>query len=259
MSDRNETSLECDLAQAVPALDVRGVSFRYPRAKNTVLTDVTFHVQPGELVGLIGPNGSGKSTLIRTMFDIYAVQSGSIFVLGVNHADSLARMQSLYLSTNDDLPGFLTGEEYVQLFAQMYGVEIDATRFSALLKRYGLSGREHDLIEDYSHGMQKKLQLIVAFLLRAPLTVIDETLNGIDIESLFFAAQDLRDLCDEGHAALLCTHDFAMLERVADRVVLLYNGCIVEDLTVSHIRNEYGSIENLTMEVLGVEWGDDER
>lgn len=141
----------------------------------------------------------------------------------------------------------------------MYGIDIDEGRFLSLLTRYGLAGRERDLIEDYSHGMQKKLQLIVAFLLRVPLTVIDETLNGIDVESLFFAAQDLRDLCNDGRAVLLCTHDFAMLERIADRVVFLYNGCIAQDSAVSAVDDEYGSIENLTMDVLGVEWSMDGR
>lgn len=235
-------------------LRVSHVSFSY-NADRYVLFDVSFDVCPGQVVGLIGANGAGKTTLIKLIFNVLSLKKGEIRVAGSSNRAAPARLSSIYLSTNDNMPGFLTGEEYVHLFESLYGVCHDDTRTSHLLRRYGLFAQRDRLIEDYSHGMKKKLQFVTALVLSRPLTVIDETLNGIDMESLYYAADDIRSQCDADSAVLLCTHDFAMLERIADRIVLVHDGIVEYDGSVDEIHDEYGSIESLTMNKLGIEYG----
>lgn len=235
-------------------LSVSHLSFSYD-ADRYVLFDVSFDVCPGQVVGLIGANGAGKTTLIKLIFNVLSLKKGEIRVAGSSNGRAPARLSGVYLSTNDNMPEFLTGDEYVRLFESLYGVRHDDTRTSQLLQRYGLFAQRNELIEDYSHGMKKKLQFVTALLLNRPLTVIDETLNGIDLESLFYAADDIRSQCGADSAVLLCTHDFAMLERIADRIVLLHDGIVEYDGSVNEIKDEYGSIENLTMSKLGIACG----
>lgn len=102
-------------------------------------------------------------------------------------------------------------------------------------------------MEDYSHGMRKKTQLISAFLMRRPLTVIDETLNGIDIEALYLVEKELARMRSEGCGILLCSHDFLMLERIADRVVFLDYGHVIADTAVSQLRIEGSSVVELVL------------
>jgi ABC-2 type transport system ATP-binding protein len=93
--------------------------------------------------------------------------------------------------------------------------------------------------------MRKKTQLVAALLVRRRLTVIDETLNGVDLEALHLAEQELAGLRDEGRSVLLCTHDFPVLERIADEIVFLDHGRVVFNAPTEGLVDEYGSLERM--------------
>lgn len=232
------------------ALDVRSVGFAYEVGVR-VLEDVSLRVHPGQVVGLVGPNGSGKSTLIRAIFDLLATQSGQIEIGGAAHTTVAAKERSLYLPSDDHLPQFLTGREYLDMVGALYRHDTDAA--AELFTRFGMRGRLDDLIEDYSHGMRKKTQLISALTMRRPLTVVDETLNGIDVESLRLCEKELARLRADGGAVLLCTHDFALLERLADRVVFLDLGRIVADDATPALLDRHGSLASMVFAHLDAE------
>lgn len=222
-------------------LDVRDVSFSYT-GHVLALEHVSLSVPAGSVVGLIGPNGSGKSTLVKNVADLVRLQSGRIAV-GAHHHDSVAaKLDVVYLASNDYLPEFLTAREYLAMLARLYGVELDRDAAVTMFERYSMAGRIDDLIEDYSHGMRKKTQLIAAFLLRRPLTIIDETLNGIDLEALHLCERQVRELQAAGCAVLLCTHDFALLERLADQVVFLDLGELVAAGATADLVAAHGSL-----------------
>lgn len=233
-------------------LDVQHLSYSYD-GFTTVLEDISFSVPEGSIVGLIGPNGSGKSTLVKSVFDLLRLQTGQVTVGGHEHASAGARTQGMYLASNDYLPQFLTAREYVTTLAGMYDLTVDEAAARSLFTRFSMEGRYDDLIEDYSHGMRKKTQLVSALLMRRPLTVIDETLNGIDIEALHLAENELRGLRDEGRSILLCTHDFSLLERLADRIVFLDLGLLIDDDTTSSLIGEHQSLASMVFGHLDAE------
>lgn len=228
-------------------LDVRDVSFSYA-AGVLAVEHVSFALPAGSVVGLIGPNGSGKSTLIKNVADLLRLQSGQITVGTHAHDSVAARSEMIYLASNDYLPEFLSAWEYLVMLHRLYGVALDRGAAEALFERYSMTGRIDDLIEDYSHGMRKKTQLIAAFLLRRPLTIIDETLNGIDLEALHLCEQELDVMRAEGYAVLLCTHDFALLERLADQVLFLDLGELVAWAQTSELVREHGSLSALVFD-----------
>ena len=232
-----------------PILDVRDVSFSYTPGLLAV-ERVSFAVPAGAVVGLIGPNGSGKSTLIKNVADLVRLQSGHILVGTQDHDSVAARSEVAYLASNDYLPEFLTAWEYLVMLHRLYGCAADRDAAEALFERYSMAGRLDHLIEDYSHGMSKKVQLVAAFLLRRPLTIIDETLNGIDLEALHLCEQELRRMRDEGCAVLLCTHDFALLERLADHVLFLDLGELVASGRTEDLVREHGSLSALVFDHL---------
>jgi len=234
----------------ISRLEVKSVRYSYDGFMN-VLEDVSFSIGEGTIVGLIGPNGSGKSTLIKNIFDLLRLQSGSIGVDGHEHASAAAKSQGTYLTSNDYLPEFLSAREYVSLLGSLYHIDVDHTRARDLFRKFSMEGRYDNLIEDYSHGMRKKTQLISALLMSRPLTVIDETLNGIDLEALYLSEIEFRRLRDEGLSILLCTHDFALLERVADRIVFLDLGQLVIDKPTNSLIAEYGSLATMVFDHIG--------
>jgi len=224
-------------------LDVAGVSFSYSR-RAVALRDVSFTIGQGERVGLVGPNGSGKSTLIRLVADLLHLGHGSISIDGRSHQTRESRQNLAYIASNDHLPQFLTGREYLELMHRLYGRRPDPARIDELFARYQMEARQADLIEDYSHGMRKKVQVISALLLERPLTIIDETLNGVDVDSVYEFETDARRIRDE-RALLLCSHDFRLLEAVCDRIIVLCRGEIAFDLSLDVLRDEFGSVDAL--------------
>ena len=107
------------------------------------------------------------------------------------------------------------------------------------------------MIEDYSHGMRKKVQLLSAFLLKRHLTVIDETFNGIDLDAIRVCKRGILDLRQGEGSVLLCTHDLNLLEDVADRVVLLADGELIRKASVPDLKraglNLRDWVENLVL------------
>lgn len=230
-------------------LEVSDVTYSYDGMVN-VLLDVSFTVEEGTIVGLVGPNGSGKSTLIKNIFDLVRLQSGSIRIGGHEHARPEAKQLGMYLSSNDYLPEFLTAREYLSMMGQMFDLDIRHDEAIGLFRKFSMAGRYDDLIEDYSHGMRKKTQLVSALVMRRPLTVVDETLNGIDLEALHLAEKEFRRVRDAGRSILLCTHDFTVLERLADRTLLLDLGHVVYDEPTKDLVEEHGSLAAMVFDYL---------
>lgn len=222
--------------------------FAYSK-RATALKNVSLVVDRGEKVGLVGPNGSGKSTLIRLVADLLQIGHGSIRIAGRPHHLRASRESVAYIASNDYLPQFLTGREYIDLMHRLYRHRADADLTDELLTRYQMDGRQFDLIEDYSHGMRKKIQLISTLLLERPLTIIDETLNGVDVDALFEFETDASQI-GGSRGLLLCSHDFRLLETVCDRVVVLRRGEIAYDLSLTRIRQEFGSVDALVKAAL---------
>ncbi|MEU6861207.1 ABC transporter ATP-binding protein [Glycomyces sp. NPDC046736] len=230
-------------------LEIEQLSYSYDSVVRAV-SEVSFEVEEGSIVGLIGPNGSGKSTLIKNVFDLLRLQAGRVRIGGHRHDHPRARAQGMYLSSNDYLPEFLTAREYVSMTASLYGVDVDHAEAQDLFRRFAMAERYDHLIEDYSHGMRKKTQLVSALVMRRPLTVIDETLNGIDLEALRLAEAEFARVREDGRALLLCTHDFAVLERLADRIVLLDYGQVIYDSPTGDLVDEHGSLAELVFDYL---------
>lgn len=230
-------------------LTARNVAYSYTSVTQ-VLYDVSFDVPENSIVGLVGPNGSGKSTLIKVLLDLLKIQNGTVSIDSRQHHEREAKMASIYLASNDYLPEFLSGEEYLRFLHGLYGEPLDSELMKNQFERYGMEGRHKNLVEDYSHGMRKKLQLIAAFTLKRKMTVIDETLNGIDLDALYTFEQDVQDLASDGRAVLLCSHDFPMLENVADKILMLHRGILVVDSPTVEVIEDHGSLSNMVREYL---------
>ncbi|WP_374010153.1 ATP-binding cassette domain-containing protein [Leifsonia sp. LS-T14] len=230
-------------------LDVERLSFAY-RSQAEILHDISFSVGTDELVGLIGPNGSGKSTLIKVIVDLLAHRRGSVRLSSQPNGGRVAKANTMYVASNDHMPEFLTGEEYLRFLHGLYGERIDRAEMNRLFERYQMAGRSADLIEDLSHGMRKKLQLIAALLLRRKLTIVDETLNGIDIDAVYAFEEDVEELARDGRSVILCSHDFPLLERVTDRILFLHRRALMADAPTAELTDDYGSLDALVRDLL---------
>ena len=107
-------------------------------------------------------------------------------------------------------------------------------------------------METYSHGMLKKTQLAASLLIKPPVIIVDETLNGVDIEAQYKIEVELHKFCQEGGTVLMCSHDFAMQSRNANKFLLLDRGRVDVTAPVVELAKEGLSIEDLVRQYIGI-------
>src|SRR5690625_925279 len=214
-------------------LELNNIHFSYD--KNTpVLSGLNLKVEQGDFLALIGPNGSGKTTLIKLICDLLKKQKGTIKLNGTDTHDLNAKKEILYLPSDDILPEFLTGREYIKLMLKMYSAVMDERKLSQLAKYYDFESALDVLIEEYSNGMKKNIQLIVSMLISPKVLIIDETLNGMDVESTEITKLLLSNFIRPEKIVIMCFHDLHLLEEVCNKVVILYG---VKIHTKENIKN----------------------
>lgn len=204
--------------------------------KFAALEDVTFTVQPGEVVGFIGPNGSGKSTTIRTLLGILRKNAGTVQIFGMDAwKDSLEIHKRLsYVPGDVNLWGSLTGGEIIDLFIKLHG-KGDSQKKEELIKRFELDPKKK--AKNYSKGNRQKVGLIAALSVDSDLYIFDEPTSGLDplMEAVF--QEEVEKIKNAGKAILLSSHILSEVERLADKVVIIRQGKVVEQGTLSELRH----------------------
>lgn len=189
------------------------------------LRDINLTVASGELLGIIGPNGGGKSTLLMLMAGLLEPTSGTITVCGIP-AQKLALESAGKVGLVLAKPGLyplLTGWENLIYFAALYGLaESDVRKNSTeLLARFELAEHMDKRTSGWSTGMQQKLSLVRALLLKPEVLLFDEPAANLDPVAADLMYRELRDRADAGLACVLVTHDLHAAERYCDRVAVI--------------------------------------
>ncbi|CAN5627568.1 ABC transporter ATP-binding protein [soil metagenome] len=215
------------------AIETHALTKRYGQSRGIESLDL--QVEQGEVFGFLGPNGAGKSTTIRTLLDFQRATSGSAEVLGLDIVrDSVAiRRRVGYLSGDLRLFDRMTAAQHVSWFARARG-GIDDTLAVSLIDRFSV---EMDRpVRDLSKGNRQKVGLLLAFMHRPDVLILDEPTAGLDplVQAEFDAL--LRETAGEGRTVLLSSHSLDEVQRVADRVAIIRDGRLVVTDSVQHMR-----------------------
>lgn len=193
--------------------------------------DLSLSVAPGEICGFIGHNGAGKTTLIRSIVGTQPPTSGTVRVCGhdVWREPVAAKRLMAYVPDNPDVYDFLTGMQYLDLIADVFGVgtEDRRRRTDELACRLELEGALGDPISSYSHGMRQKLVLVGALLHDPVLLVLDEPFVGLDPSASHELKDILRERADAGGAVFFSSHVLEVVERLCDTVAVIRRGELV--------------------------------
>ncbi|MGI0130310.1 MAG: ABC transporter ATP-binding protein [Thermoplasmata archaeon] len=225
------------------ALEVDGISKTYGTTR--ALTDVRFSVPTGQIVGLLGPNGAGKSTTMKAILGLVRPESGSIRVFGQDvRADLVTVKRTIgYVPESPAIYEFLTGAEYLDFVADLYGLDPTTRRerIRPFLDGLELAGHENALISSYSQGMRQKVALIAGLLHHPRLLVLDEPLNGLDPRAARVVKDLLRNRAtNDGVGILFSTHVLEIAQAMCDRIVILHRGTVLASGTVDALRDRAG-------------------
>jgi ABC-2 type transport system ATP-binding protein len=205
---------------------------------------VSFHVAPGEIVGLVGPNGAGKTTTINMILGVLEPTAGRIEIEGVNlGADrSLALARTNFAAVYAPLPGNLTVEQNLRIFGMIYAVGSLSARIEELLAAYDLARFRKTKAGVLSSGEQTRLGLAKAMLNRPRLLLLDEPTASIDPSSARDIRAGISEFVDTGHCGVLWTsHNMYEVEAVCDRVLFLSRGKILLEGDPKTLPHEHGA------------------
>ena len=218
----------------------------------TVVADVSFTIQPGEIFSLIGPNGSGKTTIIKTIAGLLQPTSGEIKIAGADVVKNpeAAKLQTGYIPDEPAVWQYMTGAEFLQLTGALFCVNRDTRQSEApkLLDIFGLRGIEHQYFEEYSRGNKQKFCILAALLHQPKVLLIDEPIVGLDPASAQIAKREFTKFALNGGTVLLVTHTLSVAEEIADQIGVLSQGKLIAVGTLSLLREKAGLIPTATLD-----------
>ncbi|ULT59371.1 heme ABC exporter ATP-binding protein CcmA [Neobacillus drentensis] len=217
--------------------------------QQTVLENVNFQVEKGEIIGLLGPNGAGKTTFIRILNGVIKPDKGSISLNGMDSAsegDEIRKISGI-VTESAGLYHQMSGKENLELFKELYGVT-DKKRVAELLDLFDLEEHQDKPVGKYSTGMKKRLALAKALLHKPDILFLDEPTNGLDPDGIQMVISYLKKYNQEtGTTIIICSHVLHQLETICDSFAFIDNGTIVEQGTLPELEDKY--VQNVTVKV----------
>lgn len=208
------------------------------------LKNVSFTVEPGEVTGFIGPNGAGKSTTIRVLLGMIKKTGGTAQIFG---KDVWKERQEIhkrvsYVPGDIALWNNMSGGEIIDVFMHLHG-QGDKKKRDALIDRFELDPKKK--AKNYSKGNRQKVGLISALAVESDLYLFDEPTSGLDplMESIF--QEEVKQIKEAGKAVLLSSHILSEVERLADNIVIIRQGEIVESGSLDEMRHLTRSVITL--------------
>ncbi len=214
---------------------------------------VSFEVRGGEAYGLLGPNGSGKSTTLHALVGIVRPTGGAATISGFDSPSLEAKRLIGFVPDDLGMPETLTGKEFLDFVRSLYGVR-DRSRSEILARVLGLEGALGRLIEEYSHGMKKKLRVVAALVHEPEALVLDEPFGGLDPEAVINLKRLIRAEKEKGTAVFVATHDLLAAQDYCDRIGILSDGVLVAEGTTDQLfeRFDSGSLEEVFLKASGL-------
>ena len=232
-------------------LKITNLSKTYKGDKKAV-NQLSIVVEAGDIYGFIGHNGAGKSTTIRAIVGVLEFEEGEIWIEGhsVSKEPVECKKITAYIPDNPDIYEFLTGIQYLNFVADIFG--IDKKLREERIKNYGdrleISSALGDLISSYSHGMKQKVALISAFIHEPKLLVLDEPFVGLDPKASMELKLIMRQLCENGSAIFFSTHVLEVAQKLCNKIAIIKEGKLVASGDMDELIKD-NSLEDVFMEV----------
>ncbi|WP_051877443.1 ABC transporter ATP-binding protein [Streptomyces natalensis] len=228
-------------------IDVESVTVRF--GDHTALHEAHFTVDDGEFVCLVGRNGSGKTTLLRLLAGLSEPSAGRVRIAGHAATNLAARTVRGFVQAEPPLYDYLTVREQLSFICRLHGAPL-ATALERL-EHTVLADRHDALVRELSLGMRKQLGLVAATLHDPALVLMDEPANALDATAVTTLRETVRDWHAQKRTVVLCTHDLAWADDLADRLLVLQHGCVVHDVrladeTVTTALRRLGATDALT-------------
>jgi len=241
-------------------LEARSLTKYYSRTP--AVRNVSFTIQPGEILGYLGPNGAGKSTTVKMLTGLIEPSEGQIFYQGRTVYDDFTAFQRRigYVPEEAHVYPHLSGREYLQLAGRLRGMprRVLDPKMAEFLRLFGLWDDRHAPLSSYSKGMRQKILLSAALLHDPEVLILDEPFSGLDVTTALMLRSLLRGLADRGKTILYSSHVLEVVEKVCSNVLILRKGEVAAYDSIDRLRElmSQPSLEGVFAQLAEAEDGD---
>lgn len=212
-------------------IQTKGLTKQY--GKFTAVDSLNLNILPGEIYGLLGPNGAGKTSTIMMLLGIVKPTAGEIRLFGEKYSPARLDLRRRIGVVPEKHPmgmwNWMTGSDYLEMFADLFQLEDAEKRIDQLLGRVELLDVKNKRIAEYSHGMLQKLSIIRALLHDPDILFLDEPISGLDPIGI----KQIRDLIleenREGRTIFISSHLLSEMEKLCHRVAIVFQGKLVAE------------------------------
>lgn len=220
---------------------------------------LSFKAYKGEIYGLLGPNGAGKTTTLRIISTLIKADSGNVLVDNIDIAKNpdMVRQRIGFLTSKLKLEDFFTPNYLYDYFSALHKIEKDVSdqRKNYLFKKFGIDNFKEVKIGDLSTGMKQKVSLVISIVHNPEIIIFDEPTNGLDVITAKSVTDFLIELKKEGKTIILSTHIFSLVEKLCDRVGIIFDGKMVKDDSLTNLTKEK-TLEDVFFELYDERIGD---
>ncbi|MDF2503965.1 ABC transporter ATP-binding protein [Clostridium sp.] len=210
------------------------------------IDDINLDIYKGDIFGFLGPNGAGKTTAMKIMTGLVKPSRGDVKILGHSVlTDFQAAIYSVgcIIETAEAFP-YLTAFENLKQFSRYYN-DLDNNRIEEVLEMVGLLKYKNEKPTKFSLGMKQRLGIAAVLLSRPKVIILDEPLNGMDVEGMISVRNIIKNLAEkEGTTFFISSHLIHDIELTCTRIGVLYSGKLINVDTTENILNNYASLEN---------------
>jgi ABC-2 type transport system ATP-binding protein len=229
----------------------------FQKTPKVALQGLDLTVQAGEVFGFLGPNGAGKTTTMNVLLGFVPATSGTASLFGIDVRQPIARQRIGYLPELTYYYKFLTAEELLRFYAQIFGLTRSETdqRIASLMRLVELEHAAKRPIKTYSKGMQQRIGLAQALINNPDLLILDEPTSGLDPLGRMKVREIIQRLKSEGKTVFFSSHELGEVETVCDRVAIVCRGELkaegrVTDLVATH---KAANLEQVFLKLIGYE------
>ena len=207
----------------------------------TAVNELSFSIQPGEVVGLVGPNGAGKTTTLRCLAGIIPPTRGTVIVGGhdITRAAIDAKRQLAFFTDEPRLFDYLTVWQHLNFVARIYHVADYENIGATLLEELELTNKKDALPGELSRGMKQKLAIACGLLHSPKVIYFDEPLTGLDPYGIRRMKDSILKRARDGAAIIISSHLLHLVQEICSRLLILKNGRKIADGTMAEVTQKF--------------------
>lgn len=228
-------------------LEVKNLYKAYHKKANYAIENINIVGRPGEIIGILGHNGAGKSTTIKCITGMHPYEEGTITIAGHDlMADSIEAKKNFgYVSDEYTLFEKMTGFEFVNFMADIYQVKASdrKERIQKFQEMLALGDAIYKPISSYSHGMKQKVSFMGALIHNPKVFILDEPMVGLDPSTANQVKRFFYEHSRKGNLVLFSSHNLDTVEKVCDRVYIIDQGKILQEIDMLAFKNSGCSLE----------------